>query len=48
VFVAAIRANEQSKIASSYRDGLMSLDATLAANESAATGKPVRTKMAGS
>lgn len=48
VFVEAIRANDQSKIASSFRDGLMSLDATLAANESAATGKPVRTKMAGS
>ena len=48
VFVAAIRANDQSMIASSFRDGLMSLDATLAANESAVTGKPVRTKMAGS
>jgi len=48
VFVAAIRAKDQSLIASSFRDGLMSLDATLAANESAATGKPVRTKMAGS
>jgi predicted dehydrogenase len=46
IFVEAIRANDQSMILSSFGDGLMSLDVTLAANESAATGKPVRTKMA--
>ncbi len=45
VFIEAIRANDQSRILSSYRDGLMTCDATLAANESAATGKPVKPRM---
>ena len=47
VFVDAIRANDQSLIASSYRNGLRTLDATLAANESARTGKAVKTRMSG-
>ena len=47
VFVQAVRTGDQSSILSSYRDALMTLDATLAANESAVTGKPVRTRMAG-
>lgn len=47
VFVDAVRTKDQSKILSSYRDALLTLDATLAANESAATGKPVRTRMTG-
>lgn len=47
VFVDAVRANDQTMIASSYEDALRTLDATLAANESARTGKPVRTRMSG-
>jgi hypothetical protein len=46
VFVQAIRTNDQSLILSSYRDGLMTCDATLAANQSAATGRPVKPRMA--
>jgi len=40
-FVDAIRTGDQSKIGCSYREGVKTLDVTLAANESAATGKPV-------
>lgn len=45
VFVEAIRKGDQSLIPCSYEDGLRSCDATLAANESAATGKPARPRM---
>jgi len=45
VFVEAILAGDQSLIPVSYEDGLRSCDATLAANESAATGKPAKPKM---
>jgi hypothetical protein len=40
VFVAAIRAKDQSMLPCSYREGLMSTDAVLAANRSALSGKP--------
>ena len=40
-FVDAIRTGDQSKIGCSYREGAKTLDVTLAANESAQTGKPV-------
>lgn len=46
VFVEAIQADDQSRILSSYYDGLVTCDATLAANESAQTGKPVKPRLA--
>ncbi len=46
MFVRAIRSNDQSVVLSSYRDGLITCDVTLAANESAATGRPVRPRLA--
>lgn len=45
-FVRAILAGDQSIIPCSYEDGLRTADVTLAANESARTGKPVQPKMA--
>jgi len=45
VFVQAIRAGDQGLIPVSYEDGLRTCDATLAANESAATGRPVKPRM---
>jgi len=45
VFVQAIRTGEQSLITSSYEDGLRTCAVTLAANESAATGRPVKPAM---
>lgn len=42
VFVQAIRAGDQSLIPCSYEDGLRTCAVTLAANESAATGQPVK------
>ena len=48
VFVEAIRAGDQSKIASSYIDGLKTLDITLAANDSAERGgEVVKTRLGG-
>lgn len=46
VFVAAIEAGDQSLIPCSYEDGLRTADITLAANESAQSGKPVTPRMA--
>ena len=46
VFVEAIRAGDQELIPCSYEDGLRTCDVTLAANESAATGGPVKPRMA--
>ena len=45
VFVAAIRAGDQSLIPCSYEDGLRTCAVTLAANESAASGRPVKPAM---
>lgn len=45
-FVRAILADDQSIIPCSYEEGLRTADVTLAANESARTGQPVRPKMA--
>jgi len=46
IFVAAIRANDQSKILSSYLDGVKTLDITLAANLSAQRdGEVVKTRL---
>ncbi|MFW6438095.1 MAG: Gfo/Idh/MocA family protein [Armatimonadota bacterium] len=45
-FVRAILAGDQSIIPCSYEDGLRTADVTLAANESAKTGKPVTPQMA--
>ncbi len=45
-FVAAIEADDQSMIPCSYEDGLRTADVTLAANESAKTGEPVKPRMA--
>lgn len=45
-FVRAIFEGDQSVIPCSYEDGLRTADVTLAANESARTGEPVRPKMA--
>ncbi len=45
-FVQAIIAGDQSLIPCSYEDGLRTADVTLAANDSARTGKPVRPRMA--
>ena len=42
VFVDAVRAKDQSRILSSYRDGLKTCDVTLASNKSAELNKPVR------
>jgi len=42
VFIEAVRAKDQSKILSSYRDGLKTCDVTLAANRSATLNRPVR------
>lgn len=44
-FVRAILAGDQSLIPCSYEDGLRTSDLTLAANESAKSGNPVRPKM---
>jgi predicted dehydrogenase len=43
VFIRAVRTQDGSEIRSPYRDALRTLDVTLAANESARTGKPVET-----
>ncbi len=45
-FVRAILAGDQSIIPCSYEDGLRTADVTLAANESAKTGQPVKPQMA--
>jgi len=45
-FVRAIIAGDQSIIPCSYEEGLRTADVTLAANESAKTGKPVTPRMA--
>lgn len=45
VMVQAIRAGDQSLLPCSYREGLKTLDAVLAANRSAETGKPEKTLM---
>lgn len=45
VFVEAIRTGDQELIPCSYEDGLRTCDVTLAANESAATGRPVKPRM---
>lgn len=45
-FVRAILADDQSIIPCSYEEGLRTADVTLAANESARTGRPVRPRMA--
>ncbi len=45
MLVEAILKGDQSLIPCSYEEGLRSCDVTLAANESAATGKPVKPKM---
>lgn len=47
VFVEAVRAGDQSLIPCSYEDGLRTADVTLAANESAQTGRPVKPRMVG-
>ncbi len=46
VFVEAVRAGDQELIPCSYEDGLRTCDVTLAANESAASGRPVKPRMA--
>jgi len=48
VFIEAVKAGDDSKIRSPYSDALLSLDVTLAANRSAAEGKPVQTYYAAS
>ena len=40
-FIQAIRHDDQSRVQSSYADGLKTLEVTLAANESMETGKPI-------
>ena len=47
-FIDAIRTADQSKVGCSFREGVKTLDVTLAANESAQTGKPVVPHFAGS
>jgi predicted dehydrogenase len=48
MFVAAIRANDQSRVLSSYLDGVKTLDITLAANLSAErNGEVVKTRLGG-
>jgi predicted dehydrogenase len=42
-FITAVRTGDRSRILSDYRDGLKSAAACIAANESAATGRPVAT-----
>jgi predicted dehydrogenase len=44
-FIQAIRTGDPSPIRSTYDDGLRTLAVTLAANESARTGRPVRTQL---
>jgi hypothetical protein len=46
-FTSAIRRHDRSSIRSSYRDALKTLDVTLAANQSAITGKAVQPYFAG-
>ncbi|MCS6859062.1 MAG: Gfo/Idh/MocA family oxidoreductase [Abditibacteriales bacterium] len=46
VFIHAVRTGDASLIQSDYADALRTLDVTLAANESARTGQPVRTYFA--
>lgn len=41
-FLDAVRSKDQSKVLSSYRDGLKTCDVTLAANEAARLNRPVR------
>ncbi len=41
-FINAIRTGDTSGIRSDYEDGMRTLAVTLAANEAARTGKPVR------
>jgi predicted dehydrogenase len=43
-FIEAIRKNDQTRILSSYEDGLQTLAVTLAANQSAELGQPVSIK----
>lgn len=43
-FIEAVRENDSSKIMCSYPDALMTLEVTLAANESMATGGPVEVR----
>jgi predicted dehydrogenase len=45
-FIRAVATGDRSLIRSPYEDGLRSMDVTLAANESARTGKPVATHYA--
>jgi predicted dehydrogenase len=45
-FIQAVRTGDASLIQSDYADALRTLDVTLAANESARTGQPVRTYFA--
>jgi predicted dehydrogenase len=45
VIVQAVRTGDQSLLPCSYREGLKTLDAVLAANRSAQSGKPERTLM---
>ncbi len=40
-FIDAIRTGDQSRVGCSFREGVKTLDVTLAANESAQTGRPV-------
>ncbi|MBN1675526.1 MAG: Gfo/Idh/MocA family oxidoreductase [Kiritimatiellae bacterium] len=40
-FIDAIRTGDQARVGCSFREGAKTLDVTLAANESAATGQPV-------
>lgn len=40
-FIQSIRHNDQSRVQSSYSDGLKTLEVTLAANESMKTGKSI-------
>lgn len=46
-FIRAIQTGDRSYIRADYECGLRTLDVTLAANESAQTGRPVRTQLAG-
>jgi len=42
-FIRAVQTGNSDLVLSSYEDGLRTMDVTLAANESARTGKPVAT-----
>jgi myo-inositol 2-dehydrogenase / D-chiro-inositol 1-dehydrogenase len=44
IFLEAIRTGDRAAIRSTYADGLKSLAATLAANESYQTGQPVKVR----